>query len=187
MLGTNPIAAVFPVRGRDPLLMDLSLTEAARGKVMAAAQAGRPIPLGWALDRHGQPTTDAHAALEGSMLPVGAGAKGAVLAMMVELLVTALVGGRFSVEADSVLQDEGDPPSLGHAFLVFNPQAMSGSTDFHERVAAWIEQVAVDPEVRLPGQQRWQRLRQARQHGLSLDDGLWQRMQCWAQGDWSDF
>jgi (2R)-3-sulfolactate dehydrogenase (NADP+) len=71
-----------------PLVIDLSLSEAARGKVMVAAKQGKPIPLGWALDRDGMRPTDAQRALEGSMLPMG-GAKGAMLALVVELLACA--------------------------------------------------------------------------------------------------
>jgi hypothetical protein len=77
------------------LTIDLSLSEVARGKVMVAARQGVPIPLGWALDRDGMPTTDANAALTGSMLPMG-GSKGAMLALMVELLACALTGAAFS-------------------------------------------------------------------------------------------
>ena len=71
LFGTNPIAAVFPRRVAAPLTIDLSLSEVARGKVMVAARKGESIPLGWALDRDGLPTTDAKAALDGSMLPMG--------------------------------------------------------------------------------------------------------------------
>jgi (2R)-3-sulfolactate dehydrogenase (NADP+) len=68
----------------DPLVIDLSLSRVARGKVMLAQKAEKPIPEGWALDAEGNPTTDAAAAMAGSMVPMG-GAKGAALALMVEL------------------------------------------------------------------------------------------------------
>src|SRR5947207_1049875 len=71
LFGTNPLAAVFPRRAAPPLVIDLSLSAVARGKIMVAAREGKPIPEGWALDRDGRPTTDARAALEGSMLPAG--------------------------------------------------------------------------------------------------------------------
>ena len=91
-------------------MIDLSLSEVARGKVMVAAKKGEPIPLGWALDASGQPTTDAKAALEGSMLPIGAATstKGAMLALIVELLVTAVIGAQFGFEASSFFVDEGN-------------------------------------------------------------------------------
>ena len=65
IFGTNPVAAVFPRRQGDALMIDLSLSEVARGRVMVAAQQGEPIPQGWALDADGTPTTDAKAALAG--------------------------------------------------------------------------------------------------------------------------
>src|SRR5262249_53558887 len=66
--GTNPIAAIFPRRGAAPVVIDLALTEVVRGKIMLYAKEGKPIPLGWAVDRDGKPTTDAQAALTGSMM-----------------------------------------------------------------------------------------------------------------------
>jgi (2R)-3-sulfolactate dehydrogenase (NADP+) len=73
-IGTNPIAFACPTARGEPLVIDLALSVAARGKIMAAEQAGQPIPLGWALDSSGRPTTDASAAMAGAMLPIG-GAK----------------------------------------------------------------------------------------------------------------
>jgi (2R)-3-sulfolactate dehydrogenase (NADP+) len=93
--GTNPIAAIFPRRDAPPVVIDLSLTEVVRGKIMLYAKEGKPIPLGWAVDKDGNPTTDAKAALTGSLAAIG-GMKGTMLAMMVELLCVALTGAAFS-------------------------------------------------------------------------------------------
>ena len=97
LFGTNPVAAVFPRQGKSPLIIDLSLTEVARGKIMVAAKDGKPIPLGWAFDADGKPTTDAKAALTGSMAAIG-GVKGVLLALIVELLCCAVTGARFGFE-----------------------------------------------------------------------------------------
>lgn len=96
IFGTNPIAAIFPRSGAQPISIDLSLSEVARGKLMVAAKKGESIPLGWALDAEGQPTTDPKKGMEGSMLPMG-GVKGAMLALIVELLVTTLTGAHFGM------------------------------------------------------------------------------------------
>ena len=82
IFGTNPIAFAAPRTNNPPLLIDLSLSKVARGKVMVAQQRGESIPDDWALDENGQPTTDPGAALQGTMLPMG-GAKGAALVLMV--------------------------------------------------------------------------------------------------------
>ncbi|HEX9672033.1 MAG TPA: Ldh family oxidoreductase, partial [Burkholderiales bacterium] len=111
--GTNPIAAVFPRRGADPIVVDLSLTEVVRGKIMLHAKEGKPIPPGWAVDKDGNPTTDAKAALTGSLSAIG-GVKGTALALTVEVLSVALTGAAFSFENDSYFEP-GNKPRIGHA------------------------------------------------------------------------
>ena len=174
IFGTNPVAAVFPRRGADPLLIDLSLSEVARGKVMLAAQAGRPIPEGWALDAQGRPTTDAKAALEGSMLPMGAATspKGAMLALVVELLVTALIGAQFGFEASNFFVDEGNRPRIGQAFIVIDPGALAGADHYLDRIEVLVAEMLRDEGVRLPGARREQLRRQAEAQGLEVPDAL---------------
>jgi (2R)-3-sulfolactate dehydrogenase (NADP+) len=82
LFGTNPIAFGLPRPDGPPLIVDLSLSVAARGKIMVAASKGETIPEGWALDAEGKPTTDAVAALGGTLLAMG-GVKGAALALVV--------------------------------------------------------------------------------------------------------
>ena len=174
IFGTNPVAAVFPRRGADPLMVDLSLSEVARGKVMVAAKKGETIPLGWALDAEGQPTTDAQAALAGSMLPVGAATspKGAMLALVVELLVTAVIGARFGFEASSFFVDEGNRPGLGQAFLVIDPGALAGRESFLDRIEVLLAEMLIDDGVRLPGSRREALRRSAEADGLDVPDAL---------------
>jgi (2R)-3-sulfolactate dehydrogenase (NADP+) len=153
LFGTNPIAAVFPRRDALPLTIDLSLSEVARGKVMVAAREGRAIPLGWALDAEGRPTTDPKAALAGSMLAMG-GAKGAMLALVVELLVTALTGAALGFEASSFFVDEGNRPRIGQAFIVVDPTALVDFDVYTERVETLVRAMLADEGVRLPGARR---------------------------------
>ena len=171
LFGTNPIAAVFPRRDAAPLVIDLSLSEVARGKVMVAAREGRPIPLGWALDRDGRPTTDAAAALEGSMLPAG-GIKGAMLALAVELLVTALTGAALGFEATSFFVDEGNRPRLGQAFLAIDPAALAGADRFHERIETLVAAMMRDEGVRLPGMRRGALRERAEREGVEIPQAL---------------
>ncbi|OZI77320.1 Ldh family oxidoreductase [Bordetella genomosp. 12] len=171
LFGTNPIAAVFPRRRGAPLLMDLSLAQAARGKLMIAARDGKPIPPGWALDAEGQPTTDPKAGLAGSMLPAG-GVKGAMLAMMVELLVVALTGSQFGFETESFFGNEGGRARLGQAFLLIDPQALAGRESYLERVETLIEAMLADDGVRLPGQRRRELRKEALKHGVDIPDAL---------------
>ena len=174
IFGTNPVAAGFARRSADPLLIDLSLSEVARGKVMVAAKKGEPIPLGWALDANGAPTTDAKAALEGSMLPIGAATspKGAMLALMVELLVTALIGAQYGFEASSFFVDEGNRPRIGQAFIVVDPDALAGSDHYLDRIEVLVAEMLKDEGVRLPGARREALRRNAEAEGVEVAEAV---------------
>ncbi|GMU71166.1 MAG: Ldh family oxidoreductase [Burkholderiales bacterium] len=171
IFGTNPVAAVFPRRDAPPLVIDLSLSEVARGKLMVAARDGKPIPEGWALDRDGRPTTDPKAGLEGSMLPMG-GAKGAMLALVVELLVTALTGAAIGFEASSFFVEEGNRPRLGQAFLVVDPGALAGSEVYAARVEVLVAEMLRDSGVRLPGARRTGLAERAAREGIEIPQAL---------------
>ncbi len=178
IFGTNPLAAIFPRLNEAPLMIDLSLSEVARGKLMVAAQQGKSIPLGWALDAQGRPTTDPQAGMDGSMLPIGAAssAKGAMLALVVELLVTALIGASFGFEASSFFTDAGNKPRIGQTFIVIDPGALAGREGFFSRIELLVQEMLVDDGVRLPGARREALLVQSLAHGIEVADGLWQSL-----------
>ncbi len=183
LFGTNPIGAIFPRKNGNPLAIDLALSEVARGKLMVAAKDNKTIPLGWALDADGQPTTDPAKGLKGSMAPLGAAtgsAKGAMLALVVELLVTAFTGARFGFEADSFFDVQGNQPRIGQAFLVINPNAMGGSDGYIERVETLIAAMLEDNGVRLPGARRYELQRKAEVSGVTIPDALLTQLQAMA-------
>jgi (2R)-3-sulfolactate dehydrogenase (NADP+) len=171
LFGTNPVAATFPRKDAAPILVDLSLSEVARGKLMIAAKEGRSIPLGWALDAKGRPTTDPAAGMAGAMLPMG-GAKGALLALVVELLVTALTGAAIGSEASSFFVDEGNRPRLGQAFLVVDPAALAGRASYFARVETLLGEIAGDSGTRIPGARRAELARRASADGIDIPDAL---------------
>jgi len=179
LFGTNPIAAAFPRRGAPPLTIDLSLSAVARGRIMVAAKKGEPIPEGWALDANGRPTTDAKAALEGSMLPAG-GVKGAMLALIVELLVCAFSGSAFGFESDSFFVEEGRPTRIGQALLAIDPGALAGEQVYLERVETLIAAMAADPGVRLPGDRRRGNAERAARDGVDVPADLLARIRALA-------
>lgn len=170
VFGTNPIAFAAPRKGHPPLVVDASLSTVARGKIVLAAQKGEPIPEGWALDTHGQPTTDPQAALAGTMTPLG-GAKGAALVLMVEILAAALTGGQFGFEASSFFTAEGPPPRIGQLFLVLDPIRIGGP-DFPSRLEILLNAVLEQPGTRLAGDRRLALRERARTEGLQVDAKL---------------
>jgi (2R)-3-sulfolactate dehydrogenase (NADP+) len=166
--GTNPVAATFPRRGEPPLVVDLSLTEVVRGKIMLYAKEGKPIPLGWALDRDGEPTTSAQAALTGSLAAIG-GMKGTMLALIVEVLCCALTGAAFSFENDSYFEP-GGKPRIGHAVLAIDPEALAGEESYLERLEVMIGRLLADDGVRLPGARRHAAVESALSGGVEIPD-----------------
>ena len=167
LFGTNPVAFAVPTAS-EPIVIDLSLSEVARGKVMAAKQKGESIPEGWAFDAEGNPTTDPDAALAGTMVPAG-GAKGAVLAFMVELLAAGLTGANYAPDASSFFEAEGTPPGTGQFLLAIDPDAVSvGGVD---RFTALADAIEADPGARLPGRRR-RELATERSGGFDVDDDL---------------
>ncbi|WP_167554950.1 Ldh family oxidoreductase, partial [Bordetella pertussis] len=160
-----------PSRAAAPLEINLAPGEATRGQLMIAARDGESIPEGWALDAEGRPTTDPRAGLAGTILPA-AGAKGTMLALIVELLVCSLSGARFGFETESLFDDDGEPARLGQAFLAIDPAALAGTDTYLERVETLIEAMLHDDGVRLPGERRSALRKQALQHGVDIPDTL---------------
>jgi (2R)-3-sulfolactate dehydrogenase (NADP+) len=173
--GTNPIAAVFPRRVAAPVVVDLSLTEVVRGKIMLYAKEGKPIPLGWAVDRDGQPTTDPKAALTGSLMAIG-GVKGTALAMMVEVLCCAVTGAAFSFENDSYFEP-GNKPRIGHAVLAIDPDALAGRENYFERLETMLAKMLEDEGVRLPGARRHAERERVGVQGVDVPDALLSELQ----------
>ena len=168
--GTNPIGFACPRRGHPPVVVDLSLSAVARGKVMLADKRGEAIPEGWALDAEGRATTDARAALAGTMVPIGE-AKGAAMAMMVELLTAALAGASLAYEASSFFTADGPPPRIAQTFVVMDPRAFGGQT-FLDRVEALVANVLSQPGTRLPGDRRHAKRAAAHEHGVEIAEDL---------------
>ena len=172
LFGTDPVAGIFPRPGKEPIVVDLALTTVVRGKIMMAMRKGEKIPEGWALDRHGKPTTDPKEAIEhGSLFPIG-GQKGAALALMFELICAALTGAAIGPEADSFFAEEGNRPRIGQSFIAIDPGALAGTAKYAERVEAVVAAMLDDPDVRLPGARRFAAEKTAHERGMEIPDDL---------------
>jgi len=171
LFGTDPVAGVFPRKNDQPIVVDLALTTVVRGKIMMAMRKGERIPEGWALDRHGKATTDPKEAIEhGSLYPIG-GAKGAMLALMFELICAALTGAAIGPEADSFFSEEGNQPRIGQAFIAIDPSALAGTDRYLERVETVVATMLADPGVRLPGTRRFASEKSSR-NGIEVPEEL---------------
>jgi (2R)-3-sulfolactate dehydrogenase (NADP+) len=168
--GTNPIAWAAPRENGPPVVADLSTSAVAWVKVNAAAQAGEQIPLGWALDAAGRPTTDAAAALAGSMAPA-AGHKGSALALLVDIMGGGVTGSSFSFEASGFGGNEGGPPDVGQIILAIDPVATTGG-GFVGRLETELSAMTAQPGVRLPGDRRLANRQRAQLDGVQIPADL---------------
>jgi (2R)-3-sulfolactate dehydrogenase (NADP+) len=175
LFGTNPIAFSAPRENKLPLVIDMSLSKVARGKVMLAQQQGKEIPDDWALDKEGNSTTDPNQAMDGTMLPLGE-AKGAALVLMVEILSACLTGANFSYEASSFFNAEGDPPGVGQLMIVINPRLFGGE-GFSNRLEELFRNYLAQENTRLPADRRYQLRTQSQEKGIEVADKLYQQVQ----------
>ncbi len=174
VFGTNPIAFAAPRPHHAPLVVDMSLSKVARGKIKVASQNNESIPEGWALDAEGNPTTDSQAAMSGTLLPMG-DAKGAALVMMVEVLSAALTASHFGFEASSFFDAEGEPPHIGQLLLAIHPGPLS-ENGFGPRLETLIATILEQPGTRIPGTRRLGLRNRARQSGIKLSQSVYEKL-----------
>ncbi len=174
MVGTNPIGIGIPTLA-EPLILDMSTAAVSMGKVHDHRDRGLPLPLGWAIDADGAPTTDAAAAAQGAVAPFG-GAKGYALGLALEALVGVLAGSAFGRDVHGTLDVE-HPPSKGDLFVVFSLEAL-GATGSLAGLTQYLDAVRESggaAPVAVPGD-RARAERAARSSaGIPLDAAVWER------------
>jgi len=157
LLGTNPFAVGAPGGKHGPFLLDMSPAVAARGKLRRAERRGEPIPLGYALDAQGHPTTDPKAALAGVVLPIG-GYKGSGLSMLMDILGGVISGSAFAGGVADQYKVFDRPQDVGHFFLALRPDLFVPAADYRARMDTLIERVRACPkaegfdEILIPGE-----------------------------------
>ena len=173
--GTNPVAACFPTGKGYAVRVDLATSIVARGNIIAAAKQGDTIPLGWAIDAEGEPTTDAVAALAGAVLTM-AGHKGSALALMVETLSGVLSGAAVGPEVGSMYKHMDRKQDVGHFFCLLDVAAYMDVSRFKERIDAMIDQIKGSRrrpgvnEILVPGELEHRRAAENRSMGIRVDD-----------------
>jgi LDH2 family malate/lactate/ureidoglycolate dehydrogenase len=171
--GTNPIGASFPTGRGWPVKVDLATSVVARGNIIAADREGRAIPEGWALDANGDPTTDAAAALAGTVLTM-AGHKGYALALLVELLSGALSGAAIGPDVGSMYKQLDRPQDVGHFLCLVDISAFVDPVEFRRRVDATIDRIKASrrrpgvDEILVPGERSARTAQANRRLGVPL-------------------
>ena len=151
VIGTNPIAMTVPGPDRPLMHFDFSTSAVALGKITMAKAAGQAIPLGWAVDAAGQPTTDPDAALKGALVSAG-GYKGWGFGLMAEIMAAALTGSVNSLDVKGLKLPDGPPHDLGQFYILIDPGVHGDHLP--SRFARIAEAVAQQDGTRIPGADR---------------------------------
>lgn len=176
IFGTNPIAFAAPriQANDDPMVIDMSLSKVARGKIMFAKQEGKEIPDDWALDSRGFATIDPDEALNGSMLPMGE-AKGAALVFMVEILAAALTGANLSYDASSFFSADGPSPDVGQFIITLSPDLLSDGK-YNKKIQRLLDLTREQENVRIPGDRRFDLRKEAQKNGLQVSKEQYEQL-----------
>jgi LDH2 family malate/lactate/ureidoglycolate dehydrogenase len=171
-LGTNPFSIGIPANKEAPLLFDASTSVVARGKIIVAAQEGKTIPSGWAIDPEGNPTTNPKAALAGSVLPFG-GPKGSAISFIIDILCGVLTGSAFALHL-STLENLEAEQNLGHIFMAMRTDLFMSKDEFGSRMDEIVRMLKSSPpasnteQVLAPGEIERQNEAKNRVLGVSL-------------------
>jgi len=172
-LGTNPYAYGIPAGKYEPILLDMATSVVARGKIITAAKEGRDIPAGWAIDQQGRPTTNAQAALDGTVLPF-AGPKGYAISLMIDIMSGVLTGAGFGSHVNNIYGDFDKTQNVGHFFHLVDISRFMPIDQFKSRVDQMIEEIKQAPkaegaeEIFLPGEMESRIQLQRLQEGIPL-------------------
>ncbi len=178
MLGTNPLGVAVPAYRNDPFDLDMATSIVARGKVVLAQKEGREIPLGWALDKHGIPTTDPAAVLDGGFMAPFGGAKGYAISLFIDLMCSCLGGSLSCRTTPHFWTDYEHPQNVGYFIVVIDPSKFLPMEDFLNRVDDMLEEFKACPtapgaaRVYIPGEIEADRERVSRETGIELSDAV---------------
>jgi ureidoglycolate dehydrogenase (NAD+) len=175
LLGTNPLCIAVPGGKRGPVILDMATSQTARGKVQVAITDGKPIPLGWGVDRDDQPTTDP--AQVWRLLPLG-GYKGYGLALMLEILSAVLPGAMVGNQVGNMFNAPGEPQGIGHFFGAWDLAAFGDPAGFRERMDTLVDYVKASAleegaeEILVPGEPEARAAAANRRAGIPLSEDV---------------
>jgi len=174
IIGTNPWSVAAPVGKRAPFVVDMANTGVARGKIYLARNKHLPIPLGWAINNAGEPTTDPQEAIDGIILPM-AEHKGYAIAAMVDVLSGVLTGSGFLSSVHSPYKT-AEKSNCGHLMIALNIEAFQPLAQFNTRMEEFADEIKAVPtakgfdEVFYPGEIEFNNNLKNRKEGIQLPE-----------------
>jgi LDH2 family malate/lactate/ureidoglycolate dehydrogenase len=172
LLGTNPLTVAIPASNERPIVLDMSMSTVARGKIRYSAMKNQKIPFGWGLDSEGNPTDDPQKALEGSLVPIG-GVKGSGLALVVDILCGVLTNNSITGEVKNVTDMSG-PSKTGHLFAAINISSFTDSLLFKNSIDSIIKNIKSLPplnnnQIYMAGEIEYNLAEKRKKEGIPLD------------------
>jgi LDH2 family malate/lactate/ureidoglycolate dehydrogenase len=177
LLGTNPMAVAVPAHEEPAIVLDMAPTVAAYGKVRLKAQRGEAMPIGWMIDKQGQPLTDPKRADEGHLLPIG-DYKGYGLSLIIGLLAGALNRAALGRDVIDFVKETGKATNTGQAIAAIAIDAFMPAAAFKRSVDAVIRDIRGSQRlpgverIYLPGEQSHAKLAERRAHGVPMPKAL---------------
>lgn len=174
MIGTNPIAIGVPA-SPSPFVLDMATSAVSMGQIHDYANRGEALDSGWALDAHGEPTLDAHAARDGAIAPFG-DAKGYALGLAIEVLVANLTGSALGGDVRGTIDSE-HPCNKGDVFIVIEPQhSMSGPISNYLQAIRDSDPKDASKPVLVPGDRAFEARKKSIIKGVTLPESVWERI-----------
>ena len=179
LFGTNPICFGSPTSSKIPFILDTSVSMINRGKIRVAAKTGKKIPRGVALDKNGQPTTDAKKALAGVQLPI-AGFRGSGLAWMVDILSGVITGGNHGGKVKDPFDDFTGPQNIGHLFIAMKTNLFINN--YNNRIKENIKRIKKLPKIKgikeivYPGQNKFSRYKKNIKKEINIPKNIKEEM-----------
>lgn len=174
--GTNPLSIAVPGHSEDPaIVLDMSSSLVARGKVRRAHRLKESIPPGWAFDESGAPTTNPAAALKGTLAPIG-GPKGYGLALMVDILAGMLSGSKYGPDVKTFHQPEG-PTGVGVCCMAIDVERFMPLREFKGLVQPYVASIRGSRKangvsrIYLPGEIELEKEKTSAKQGIEINPG----------------
>lgn len=172
LLGNNPWSIAVPAKDRPPVVLDMANSVAAAGKIRILQKIEKPVPEGWALNRYGEPTTDAGEALQGILLAIG-GYKGYGITLMMDLLTGVLADSAYGPRVKPV-DKSAETAGVAHSFMAINLAAFTDVDAYKLRMDGYIDEIKSSTKARgveviyLPGEPEHLKVKERSEKGIPL-------------------
>jgi amino acid adenylation domain-containing protein len=186
LFGNNPLAIGIPRGETHPLVLDIAMSVATRGKIGLTVAEGRPLEPGWILDRLGMPSTSLEDLAAGLATPIG-GHKGYGLAFAIEVLAGALTGAGYCADHRGAAAARHGGSDIGHLFIALDPDVFMPRDRFRARVDDIVQQTKTSTridgveEIFVPGEMEMKARAYNLEHGVPLPASAVRRLRDYRQ------